>query len=334
MVKKNKTQISLLILGIFLFAYTLYFSKDDALKLLGSGLNSKYLLVYVGITIITIGPMVWRWQVILSGYGKKVGFWTLARIQLAGSAVSYVTPSARIGGEPLRIYMLKKDCGVNYKTGTASVVLDKYMEYLGSLVFGITGLVLLSFVPNIPGIVRVVLAILIVFTMSILGVIYYRLNHDRGFFLSLFSVFLSKKRLRKMSKNLKNIDKKLSYFIVNHKKEFFFSFLFYALSAVLFLLEFKFLLLGLGVSTTFLDVLLVGIVVGLANIVPLPMALGSLEAGQSGLFELIKGDGGIGLILSLIVRIRGLFFSLIGFLLIIVFSGKDILKKSKERKLD
>lgn len=329
--KVNKTQVFLFVLGIVLFLYTIYISKEEGLKLLESGFNTKYLLTYIGITILTICPMVWRWQAILVGYGKKVGFWTLARIQLAGSAVSYVTPSARIGGEPLRIYMLKKDCEVDYKIGTASVVLDKYMEYLGSLIFGIVGLILLSTIPNIPFAIRAFLIGMIIFTMSILGVIYYRLSHERGFFISLFAIFLSEKRLRGMSKNLKDIDKKLSYFIIHHKKEFFISFIFYILSAILFLLEFKFLLLSLGITSSFLDLVLIGVVVGLANIVPLPMALGSLEAGQSGLFQLIRGDGGIGLVMSLVMRVRGLAFALIGFLLIIVFSGKDILKRSKER---
>ena len=38
----------------------------------------------------------------------------------------------------------------------------------------------------------------------------------------------------------------------------------------------------------------------ITTIIPLPMALGSMEFGQGGLFQLLKGDAGIGVLFSLI----------------------------------
>ena len=328
--KVNKVKISIFIVGLVLFFYSLYIFGLDSFEILKTNFNATYLWLYIFVTVLATLPLVWRWEAILRGYGNKTPFWTLLKIQLAGYAVSYVTPSARIGGEPLRIYMLKKEAGVDYKTGTASVILDKYLEYAGALTFGLIGFILLFFVPDMPGIVRSVLIGLIVFCITVLSIIYYRLNKNLGFFYSLAKPILNKHRMKKLSANLKDIDSKLSDFIRNHKKYFFYSYMFYVMSALMFLLEFKFLLLIFGVSSTSLDVILIVVVIGIVNLIPTPMGLGALEASQSGLFEILMGDGSIGLLLSLIHRARGMALSAVGFIIIMFFSGKGVLKKSQE----
>lgn len=328
----NKVKLALLVGSVVLFFYSLYFFGIDSLDIISSNFNAKYLWLYIVVTLFATFPLVWRWEAILRGYGHKVNFLTLLKIQFAGYAVSYVTPSARIGGEPLRIYMLKKEADVDYKTGTASIVLDKYMEYAGALTFGIVGIILLFFVPNMPNFVRTWLIVLVFLSIAILSYIYYRLNNDKGFFYNLFKMIFSKKRMRKMSGHLKDVDARLSDFVINHKREFFISYMFYVMSALLFLLEFKFLLLIFGVASTSLDVILIVVVIGVTNLVPTPMALGALEAGQSGLFYILMGSGSIGLLLSLVHRARGMAISAVGFVIIIFFGGKGLLKKSGKVK--
>ncbi|MAG24362.1 hypothetical protein CMI47_02180 [Candidatus Pacearchaeota archaeon] len=325
--KINKIKVILLIGGILLLAFFFYKLGGDALELIQTNFNLKYLLIYMAITIFAIAPLVWRWQVILRGYKKHISFLKLLKIQLAGYAVSYSTPSARIGGEPLRIYMLKKECGVDYKTGSVSVILDRYMELLGTILLGIVGLGILLFIPEITLEFKFVAAILILISLAIVLIFYYRLNKSKGFFSDLFSIFLGKKKLKKLSKTLEDIDSRMSYFIIHHKKEFFLSFLFYLMSGFLFLIEFKYLLLSFGIGTNLLEIILIVVVLGAANFIPIPMALGSLEAGQSALFHILKNNAGIGFALSLVHRIRGITISLIGFLIIIKFSSKDLIKK-------
>lgn len=330
--KVKKRQLLLFLIGFVLFGIFFYKLGGDSLTLIESNFNLKYLLIYVGITTFAICPLVWRWQVILKGYHKKVSFWTLLRIQLAGYAVSYVTPSARVGGEPLRIYMLEKECNVDYKTGTVSVILDRYMELLGTLCLGIVGLMLVLFLPAVSYKLKVGATLLILASLIVLYIFYYRLEKNKGFFSPLFSLFMSRKMIEKYQQVLKDVDEKMSYFIIHHKKEFFLSFFFYAVSGSLFLIEFKYLLLSFGVPTTMFEVILIVVVLGAANFVPLPMALGSLEAGQSSLFILLKDNSTIGFALSLVHRIRGITISLVGFVLIMIFSGKRVLKQAEERE--
>jgi uncharacterized membrane protein YbhN (UPF0104 family) len=207
--------------------------------------------------------------------------------------------------------------------------LDKYLEYVGSITFGIIGLILLYFTPEIPGIIKAWLIGLIFISVVLLSYFYYRLNSNRGLFFNLLKPILTKHRFSKMSSNLKDVDSKLSDFLINHKKEFFISYLFYIMSALLFLVEFKFLLLIFGVSSTLLDVILIVTVIGISNLIPTPMSLGTLEAGQSGLFYILMNDPGIGLLLSLVHRARGMAISMVGFIIIFFFSGKGLLKRVK-----
>ena len=98
------------------------------------------------------------------------------------------------------------------------------------------------------------------------------------------------------------------------------------------MLEFKFLLLGLGINASLVVIILALTVLGLVYFIPIPAGLGFLEAGQTGLFYALKGEGSIGFVLSLITRIRNLIFVAIGFSLIAYFSGGVVEKKLKGRK--
>jgi len=331
MKRLSPLQITLFVGGLLLFAYAIYALGGSSVELIKNEFSWTYMWLYLGVSVISFVFIVWRWKAILDGYGSFIGFWSLLKIQLAGFAVSFVTPSARYGGEPLRIYMLKKDHGVDYKTGTVSVILDKYIEYLGALVFGIIGLVLLLFTPSIPVDIKWVLFVLLAVSVVGMAFIYHRFVAEKGFFYPLFNLFLSKKRIAKMSNTLKDVDTKMSHFMIHQKKAFFLSFIFYILSAITYITEFQFLLLAIGVSTTLLERILMVIVVGVASLIPSPMALGSMEAGQAGLFKMIKGNAGIGIFLSLAEKVKMIIVSAIGFLIIMISGGKRLLKDADEK---
>src|SRR3989344_9346185 len=112
-------------------------------------LNLFYLLIYFIVSVSVFIPNVLRCQVIIKGYGKKVPFWMLLRQTIAGNSISYITPAARIGGEPLRVYMLKKEANIDLRTGSSCIILDKFVELTGAVIFGAIGLVLLFFTPGI-----------------------------------------------------------------------------------------------------------------------------------------------------------------------------------------
>jgi uncharacterized protein (TIRG00374 family) len=286
------------------------------------------------VSFFTFFSYALRWKIVLAAYDKKVAFITLLRQTIAAFAVSYLTPAARLGGEPLRAYMLKKEVGIDLKTGTSSIIMDKFVELFGSAMFGVLGLFLLMYIPGITLTFKLLFTGLIIFTISVLLIFYHRTVTGRGSFSSLFNLF----RLYKITKwknfvsVLKDIEKKLEYFFVHHKKAFFLSSASYLIYTVLIILEMKFLLLSFGVNASLMTIVISLTLIGACNFIPVPAALGFLEAGQTSLFAALQGEGSIGFALSLLLRMRHLFFVAVGFSLISHFSVKEFQKSIEMKK--
>lgn len=330
--KKSVNLIISLLIGVGIFGVFLYKIGMDSVNLIIQNINFKYLLIYAVITTVAFFPTAWRWKIILKAYKKNVSFLKMMKYTLAGYAVSYVTPSAKVGGEPLRVYMLKKEQDIDMKIGTSSVILDKFIEFVGTAIFGFIGLIILFFLPQLPLYAKLILAGILIVSFYILFILYYRTVTGKGCFSSLF-VKLRLNRIFKRKnfvRTLKAVEKRMEKFFVEHKREFFMASLTYVVYSVLAILEFKFLLLSFGINVSISIIILAIIVWGLANFVPVPAGLGVLEAGQAGLFSLLEGDGNIGFALSLLTRIRALLFVAIGFSFITHFSGKQLEEKYKK----
>lgn len=331
---KKKSLIISITIGVAVFLIFLNWVGLGAIASVFKRVNLGYLAIYFIISSATFLPQVFRWQVILRGHNKDVGFLMLLRQTIAGYAVSYITPAVRLGGEPLRAYMLKKEADVDLRTGSSSIIIDKFVELIGSLVFGAIGLVLLIFIPGVSFWFKLVLASLILYGFYGLFVLYYRTVTDRGSFSELFIRFrfIKIERIKGFVNTLQDVEKRLKEFFTKHKKELFISCFFYFMYGVMAVFEFKFLLLGLGVDASLSVVILSLTILGLMYFIPVPAALGFLEAGQTSLFYILEKEGGIGFVLSLVTRVRNLIFVALGFSLISYFSGGEIEKRIKKKK--
>lgn len=324
---------SFLILGLGIFIYFLSKLGKSAVELITQNFNFYYLFIFIGITLLSCFPLVWRWQVILKAYGIKVPFIKLLKYSIVGYSFSFSTPFMRLGGEPLKAIMLKQECGVDYKTGSSSLVMDKFVEFLGTILFGTVCVILLFFLP-INFYFKLILFVLILFASFLLFYFYYRIKKSKGVFSSLFCFFrLNKiKDWNKFVDILKEIEKKINYFFINHKKAFWLSFFFYCMSGTFFILEFKYALLIFGVDASITEIILAITMLGIANLTPVPGGLGVLEGLQSGLFHVIKGEGSIGMALVLLLRVRALLFVVLGYLLALHFGFLKFFKDYKNKK--
>lgn len=330
--KSRWNLIASLLIGAALFVFFLERVGIGSLGSIFSNVNPFYLAVYCVVTTLAFFPTALRWQVILKAHGKNVSFWAILKYTIAGYAVSYITPVANAGGEPVRAYMLKKEKHVDLKTGSSSIIIDKFVELLGTAVLGLIGLYLFLSLPLLSGMFKIIIGILLGFTFFVLFMLYYRTITGKGSFSSLFVFLRLHKifRFRNFVHVLKNIEKKMESFFLDHKKEFLLSCLFYVLYGIIAIFEFKFLLLGLGINVSLKIIIMSITFFGIANFVPVPAALGFLEAGQSTLFSLVKNDASIGFALSLVIRARALSFVAVGFAIISHFSGKQLEKIVKK----
>jgi len=331
--KKRLNLILSLVIGIAIFAIFFYRTGIDAVWDIFSSIEPLYLGLFALFTTLTFVPAVLRWKIVLRAHGKDLPFLALLRYTIMGYAVSYVTPSARIGGEPLRAYMVHKEQGMDLKTATSSVIIEKFVELSGSIAFGIFGLVLIFLIPNLDWRIKLFFGAVVLFGFSILLIFYYRSLMGKGSFSSLFLLF----RLNKIARwndfvyVILSVEKKMQKFFVKNKKEFFQAFLTYLLYGVLVFFEFNFLFKGLGFNEPFTTVILAIVVSGFVGFIPIPGGLGFLEAGQSALLSVVKGQGSLGFAFSLFLRIRGLVFVAIGFVLISYFSGGQLMERVEKK---
>lgn len=328
---KSKLNVLFLVLGILLFIFFLYKFGISALDIIKQNINFYYLTLFGLVAMLNVVPHSLRFKMILDSYGKKINIFRLIKQQVCVFAVSYLTPSSRLGGEPVRVYMLKKECDVDYKVGTTAVILDKFVEVLGSALYGVIGLILLTVLLGIPLYFKVFFGSLVFLVLFLLFLIYYRTVNNKRVFSSLF-VLMRMDRIKNWKKFipiLEDIESKMADFFINHKKSFALSFLFYVIGGVVFILEFKLLLLSIGVNASLFQIILAINIWGISAFVPTPASLGFLEAGQAGLFQVMQGDASVGLAMALVLRGAYLAIACLGFVFIIFFSGKELRKKNK-----
>jgi len=322
-----------LVLGGVLFTFFVVQLGKTAIELLTQNFDLKYFIVYVFFTLFAFFPVTWRLQVILKGYDKKVNFWSLLKQTIAAYSVSYVTPAARVGGEPLRAYMLKKESGVDLKTGSSAIIIDKFVEFFGSFVLGVIGLIAILLVPGFAWEIKLVFIVALSLAAILTVGFYLRTINGKGSLSTMFQLA----RLHKVTKwkdfhlALIDVEKLMEKFFKEHKKSLVKSGLFYLMTGVTFFLELKFLLLSFGVNVSLIDLVFIVNLWGIVNFVPVPAGIGFLEAGQATLFHLLQGDGAIGLAMALVIRARSLLAVTVGFLLITQFSGKQVLKEFKTK---
>ena len=81
------------------------------------------------------------WKVTLRPSGQSVPFWRLLAIRTAGEVVNMTTPTAYVGGEPLKAYLLKR-YDVPMVEGLASVVIAKTTMTIAEVLFILIGIAL------------------------------------------------------------------------------------------------------------------------------------------------------------------------------------------------
>ncbi|CAI4030581.1 Flippase-like domain-containing protein [Nitrospira tepida] len=99
-----------------------------------------------GLLLVLIPSLVmylleaYGWKLTMGAYAGAVSFPRLLAIRTAGEVVNMTTPTAYIGGEPLKAYLLKR-AQVPLVDGLASVVLAKTFMTIAQVLFILLGLV-------------------------------------------------------------------------------------------------------------------------------------------------------------------------------------------------
>jgi len=258
------------------------------------------------------------WKTILSQYEEKIPFRQLFSARLAGHAVGYLTPSAKIGGEAVRILMLEK---VNKKKTIASVVVDKTIEFLAfTLLFliGVCAAVIIISMPASKKTLFVSMAVLLI--MLAVGLFK---KQKKGLLLWLLDLLKTIKLkftfLEKNRDKIKETDSYISDFYTNHKGVYAKVFVLYLFHILLWAMEIYITFLCLGMENiSYWDCFLLVILGAFAYSLPfIPASIGIYEITYLSLFVLLGIDIDFGLAVILLRRTMGLLWAGLGMILML-----------------
>lgn len=101
----------------------------DALALI-PGADMRYVMAALGVDVVVLLMMGWRWRGLLTTLGVRVDWRSALLINAAGNAVSNLTPARAVGGDAFRVACVRAR-GASARVATASVIYDRLAELCG-----------------------------------------------------------------------------------------------------------------------------------------------------------------------------------------------------------
>ena len=96
--------------------------------------------ILVLINVLIYALITLRWWIIVRAENKGISYIPLLAVRLAVFGVSYFTLGPQVGGEPLQVLYLQRKYGLTYTRATASVLMDKLLEFLANFFLLAVGL--------------------------------------------------------------------------------------------------------------------------------------------------------------------------------------------------
>ncbi|MCK5056429.1 MAG: flippase-like domain-containing protein [Candidatus Aminicenantes bacterium] len=267
------------------------------------------------------------WDVILKGYGHRATFLHLFVCRMSSHAVSHLTPSAAVGGEAARIFMLNSS---SKKITLASVIVDKTMELLALIALAIVGVGVAVTRISLPVKYQVFLISFVVGGTLLLFLI---LSKQKQGFIGWIVKLLGKikikfKAVERNREKIEETDKYISEFYRNQRKRFWQVFFLYSMLVLVWTMEIHLTLLFIGASNiSILDSFVIVTLGSISFSFPIvPASIGIYEATYVGIFALLRLGTDMGLTLVLIRRVIALLWAGVGVL------GMIIVNQDRQKK--
>ena len=329
---KSKTRNIFFAFGLVAVIVMLFTFKVSFTQLWADICHAGYWLIAIlGLWIFLYMMNAWTWRIIIRGSGDcPIPFWKILKLTITGFALNYATPAGLMGGEPYKIMELKPYIGT--QRATSSVLLFAMMHIFAHFWFWTTSiavyLVLAAF-GILPINVGMGIVLLFMTCFCGAGIYLFMRGYKNGMVVKLIR-FIShipgcKKWGRQFAEShqedLMKIDRQISQLQSQNQRSFFGSFALEFIGRILQSLEIYFMLLlfeaGTGGGLTFVYAFLILSFTSLfANLLFfLPLQLGGREGGFAMSVAQMGMTADIGMFVSIICRVRELFWTAIGLLL-------------------
>jgi uncharacterized protein (TIRG00374 family) len=321
--KSTLTALLSLLLGLLLLAYIISnVGIESIVKAFELVSFYKYLFAFGFFFLIYLITLA-RWGIILSAMGNYVPFAKLLPIRLSEWAFGYITPFARMGGEPVIAYLFNRECGIRYRKGIAVIILNKIMDWTAALIITIIGILL--FMLNYSSYLSRKMSFVIITAVVILSVIIYlffiKIGKREGFF-SKIAWYFRKIFHSSIQKGILIVEGELHEFFNKNKKKITVVMCLSLIIDLLAIVNYKILALFLGANLSFVQLLMIFALITVAYLVPTPGSLGSMEGALALGFYALGYGAGVGVAFALILRSFELILTGLGLLFLSYFGIK------------
>jgi len=250
------------------------------------------------------------WTIIQNAYFQKVGFFRLFRIRIISDALNILLPSASLGGDAARAYLIKGN--VPLKEGIPSVLFDKTIEFVASTIFLAAGLLVGTIFIRMPeGLLAPTLICLAITTIGIVLLIFVSVRGFYGIVLKVSGIIPKVRRwVLVREEQLRALDRNLRLLYARANLETAAALGLHILARLTGVVEVLIILRVLGVPGGFVQAWFISAVVIIANTIffILPGQWGITESASMLVLRSLGHPAAIGLSLSVIRRIRKLAF--------------------------
>jgi hypothetical protein len=315
---------------LLLLLFYSYGVKETVARIMEMGWNF-WIIVAIGLfnnIFLTLG-----WRLIFNHKFKRGGFLKLLLARIAGDSTTSINAAGALAGEPIKALYLKDM--IPFKVALASVVIDRTVHTIASILAIISGMILSFFFLKIPTVIN--MAMVAIFAATIWGILKILKKQKEGLIeyilnklpQKIVGSFMNEKRWEKV----RTLDQEIGYIFKdkNTMKRFY-----WALSVKYFSLilagmfEIYFILKYIGSPVLVSDSLFI-YVFGLfltSVMFFIPANLGTSESAYSLALKFLGYNPALGLSVGIIRRLRSFVWSGIG-ILILLHAG--LLKKDKKK---
>ncbi len=316
----------------------MFFSFDASLAELWDCITRAgyWLAAILGLWCVLYLMNAWAWRIIIRGGGAcTVGFAQLLKLTVSGFALNYATPVGLLGGETYRIMELSRYIGV--QRATSSVILFAMMHIFAHFWFWVAGIVAyvaLAFAGKLPMNAGMGVVLLLISAFCYGGIYLFIKGYKNGMTVKLSRLLCRIPGLRRRGsrfmerhlEDLRKIDRRIAELQSRNKRSFYgcFALEYVGRFCQSFEIFFMLILFGIdggggfgGYALTFLHSFLILAFTSLfANVLGfLPLQLGGREGGFAMSVAQMGMSGATGMFVSIISRVRELFWATVGLLL-------------------
>ena len=335
---KNKTRNIFFAFGLIAVIVMLFTFDVSFTQLWAYICHAGYWLLAILVLWMILYLMnAWTWRIIIQGSGPcPIPFWKILKLTITGFALNYATPAGLMGGEPYKIMELKPYVGT--QRATSSVLLFAMMHIFAHFWFWATSIVVyvaLALFNLLP--LDTAMAIVLTFMLAFCGggIYLFTRGYKNGMVIKLVRFLCYIPGLKKWARSfaethkedLQKIDLQISELQSQNKRSFYASFTLEYVGRICesFAIYFMLLLFDAGTDGMLMFVhsfLILSFTSLFANLLFfLPLQLGGREGGFAMSVAQMGMTAGTGLFISIICRVRELFFTTLGLLLMKVGNG-------------